>query len=313
MPRIAVTMGDPAGIGPEICAAAMTDPGIRSRADYALVGSRVALARCAEAVGFPLPDVPLIEVEAPGVEALEPGVVSAVAGTIAHRSILEACRRARVGEFDALVTAPVSKESLRAARCQEIGHTEILARELGVADPLTLFVTGPLRVFFLTRHLSLRQALDRVTRDRVLTTLRAVHGAMSDLGFTSPRIAVAALNPHASDGGQFGTEEAEHLEPAVQAARAEGIDAYGPVPADSVFHQGLEGAWDCVLSLYHDQGHIATKTRDFYGTVTATLGLPVLRTSVDHGVAFDIAWQGKANATSMVRAIDAALELLGAR
>jgi 4-hydroxythreonine-4-phosphate dehydrogenase len=214
---------------------------------------------------------------------------------------------------DAITTAPIHKEALRAAGVPHVGHTEMLADYLGAPEPLTLFLTGKLRIFFLSRHLSLRQAIDFITRERVRHTIQTVHRAMTEFGFPTPRIAVAALNPHASDGGLFGNEEAEHLSPAVADARAAGIDAVGPVGADSVFHQALEGQYDCVLSLYHDQGHIAAKTRDFYGTVTATLGLPVLRTSVDHGTAFDIAWQGKANPASMEAAILAAVDLLAQR
>ena len=167
-----------------------------------------------------------------------------------------------------------------------------------------------MRIFFLSRHLSLREAVDYITEERLLAMIRRVDSAMRDLGFREPRIAVAALNPHASDGGQFGDEEARIISPAISRASSEGIAVIGPIGADSVFHQALEGRHDCVISLYHDQGHIAAKTRDFFRTVTATLGLPVLRTSVDHGTAFDIAWQGKANPVSMEAAILAACDLL---
>lgn len=309
MARIAVTMGDPAGIGPEICLKALSDPAMREAAEFVLVGSGELLRRCAATVGLRWPEVEVAEIEAP-TGSIVPGVVSAAAGAAAYETIRRACALARAGAIDAIVTAPVNKESLRAAGCALIGHTEILADELGVEDPLTLFLTGPLRVFFLTRHLSLRRAIEAVTRERVYRTVVRIDAAMRELGFEAPRIAVAALNPHASDGGQFGDEEERELAPAVQAARDRGIHVEGPIPADSVFHQGLEGVWDCVLSLYHDQGHIATKTRDFFGTVTATLGLPVLRTSVDHGTAFDIAWQGKAHEGSLIHAALAAVDLL---
>lgn len=313
MPRVAVTMGDPAGVGPEICLRALAAPALRGVAEFTLVGSRAVLERCAAAVGLDLPDVAVADAAPGGLGGALPGVVSAEAGRAAYASVRYACAMGRDRAIEAIVTAPVNKESLRAAGCALIGHTEILADEFGVADPLTMFLTGPLRVFFLTRHLSLRRAIDAITQERVLAMLRLVDREMRALGFLDPHIAVAALNPHASDGGQFGDEEARELAPAVEAAQAEGIRAAGPIPADSVFHQGLEGVWDCVLSLYHDQGHIATKTRDFFGTVTATLGLPVLRTSVDHGTAYDIAWQGTANESSMVRAIQAALDLLAVR
>jgi 4-hydroxythreonine-4-phosphate dehydrogenase len=167
-----------------------------------------------------------------------------------------------------------------------------------------------MRIFFLSRHLSLKQAIEYITADRVCDFIRSVDAAMRDFGFASPKIGLAALNPHASDGGQFGSEEADHLIPAARRARAAGIDVTDPIGADSVFNMALEGKFDCVISLYHDQGHIAAKTRDFHGTVTATLALPVLRTSVDHGTAFDIAGKGTANPINMKMAILAAVEML---
>lgn len=311
--RIAITMGEPAGIGPEICLKALRAPAFGEH-DVRLIGSVHVLGRCAQALGLRMPeDGQLIDVPIAGADGIAPGTVTAAGGEASAAYIERACEIARAGEVDAIVTAPINKESLRAAGVPHIGHTELLAAAFGVAHPLTLFVIEGLRVFFLSRHLSLRQAIDYATRERVLDMLRRVHEAMGQLGFDRPSIAVAAMNPHASDGGQFGTEEAEHLEPAVRDAQSEGIDARGPIGADSVFHQGLQGQHDCVLSLYHDQGHIATKTRDFHGTISATLGLPVLRTSVDHGTAFDIAWQGKASEYSLIKAIDVALDLLRRR
>lgn len=326
-PRIAVTMGDPAGIGPEIVLRAVQSAAVLERSRPVVVGHAETLRRCARAIGLPDGNivaisepaeaapgtVPVLSVEVPGLDAVQPGVVQAVCGQAADAFVRRACALGLAGAVDAISTAPIQKEALRAAGVPHVGHTEMLAAYLNAPEPLTLFLTGRLRIFFLSRHLSLRQAVDYVTRERVLRTLRGVHGAMTAFGFRNPRIAVAALNPHASDGGLFGDEEARHLAPAVADARANGIDAVGPIGADSVFHQALEGQYDCVLSLYHDQGHIASKTRDFYGTVTATLGLPVLRTSVDHGTAFDIAWQGKAKAVSMEAAILAAVDLLAAK
>jgi len=311
MSRIAVTLGDPAGIGPEVCLKAMAHPRMASASDLALVGGRAVLERCAGALSLPMVAKDrLVDVPVDGATEVAPGKVSEVAGRASVAYIEAACDLAKAGEAHAIVTAPVNKEALRAAGCPHIGHTELLAALFGVADPLTMFVTGRLRVFFLTRHLSLRQAIDAVKRAKVLASLEAVDAAMRDLGFARPSIAVAALNPHAGDGGQFGDEEVSELGPAADDARRLGIDVHGPIPADSVFHQALEGEWDCVLSLYHDQGHIATKTRDFHGTVTATLGLPVLRTSVDHGTAFDIAWRGVASEESLVSAVLLARELL---
>lgn len=329
MATIAVTMGDPAGIGPEIVLRALQSATVMERCTPVVVGHAETLRRCAEAIGLAgveiatiadpgeaaarVGRVDVLSVAVPGLESIQPGVVQAACGQAADAFVRRACALGLAGAVDAITTAPIHKEALRAAGVPHIGHTEMLAEYLGAPEPLTLFLTGKMRIFFLSRHLSLRQAIDYVTRERVLAMLRQVHQAMVASGFPAPRIAVAALNPHASDGGLFGTEEAEHLIPAVAAARAEGIDAVGPIGADSVFHQALEGQHDCVLSLYHDQGHIAAKTRDFFGTVTATLALPVLRTSVDHGTAFDIAWQGKASPVSMEAAILAAVDLLAAR
>jgi 4-hydroxythreonine-4-phosphate dehydrogenase len=172
-----------------------------------------------------------------------------------------------------------------------------------------MFVVGKLRIFFLTRHLSLRDAIDALTEERVHGGIVRVNELLGDLGVDAPRIALAALNPHAGEGGMMGDEEIRVLKPAVERAREEGIDVAGPVPADAVFHQGHEGRFDGVIALYHDQGHIASKTLDFFGTVSATLGLPVIRTSVDHGTAFDLAGRFEADARGQVNALRVAAEL----
>lgn len=325
-PVIAVTIGDPAGIGPEVVLGALRSDKVYDCAIPVVIGSLEALSHCACQVGIEgielvridgpqgargvLGAVEVIDVPVPGLESLQPGKVQAAGGRAADAFIRKACELALAGRIDAITTAPISKESLRAAGIAEIGHTELLAKYLNSPESLTIFITENMRIFFLSRHLSLRQALDCITEDRVLTMIRRVDSAMKGLGFRRPRIAVAALNPHASDGGQFGSEEAAVLSPAISRAKREGIEVAGPVGADSVFHQALEGRFDCVISLYHDQGHIAAKTRDFFRTVTATLGLPVLRTSVDHGTAFDIAWQGRASSISMEAAILTAGSLL---
>ncbi len=329
-PIIAVTMGDPAGIGPEVVLGALKSAAVYERCVPVVIGSADVLRRCMAECGIEgltinpigpmspispiglMGQVDVLDVPVAGLENLEPGKVQAVAGRAADAYIRKACELGLRHEVDAIATAPINKESLRAADISGIGHTELLADYLNGPDPLTLFITGNMRIFFLSRHLSLKDAIGYITFDTVLDMIRRVNSAMRKMGFGSPSIAVAALNPHGSDGGQFGDEEARHISPAVEAAKGEGINAIGPVPADSVFHQALEGRYDCVISLYHDQGHIASKTRDFFRTVTATLGLPVLRTSVDHGTGFDIAWQGKADPISMETAILAACDLLRA-
>lgn len=312
-PRIAITIGDPAGIGPEIVLKTVSDPEVAEACEPIVVGHEQVLKRCSEAVGIEPAPYDLVHVETPGIESIRPGKLSAEAGRAAEAYIRRACEMGLGGEIDAISTAPINKESLRLAGIRQIGHTEMLAEYLGAPDPLTLFITENMRIFFLSRHLSLRQAIEYITQDRVYEFIRRVNAAMTDLGFASPKIGLAALNPHASDGGQFGDEEEKHLIPATRRAQSEGIDVTNPIGADSVFAMALDGKLDCVISLYHDQGHIAAKTRDFHGTVTATLGLPVLRTSVDHGTAFDIAWQGIANPVSMKRAILAAVEMRSSR
>lgn len=325
-PIVGVTIGDPAGIGPEIVLKSLTNKVIFERCTPIIIGNAALLKRCASDVG--IMDIDIIPINSPsdargllgtcevidvyseGIDKIVPGLIQAAGGLAADAYIRKACSLAQQGVIDAISTAPINKESLRAAGIIGIGHTELLAQYFGVRNPLTLFITENMRIFFLSRHLSLRQAIDYITEDRLYGMVERVHSTMTDLGFPSPRIAVAALNPHASDGGQFGDEEERILSPAIRKAVDHGIDVVGPIGADSVFHQALEGKYDCVISLYHDQGHIAAKTRDFYRTVTATLGLPILRTSVDHGTGFDIAWKGEAKSISMEAAILAACEFL---
>ncbi len=328
-PTIGITIGDPAGIGPEIVLGALADGEVYERCVPVLIGHAGVLRRASEASGVSAGEiasiaspkdakgrkglVEVVHVETDGMQDIRPGIIHADAGAASDAFMRRACELGLAHEIDAITTAPINKEALRLAGVEHIGHTEMLATYLNSPDPLTLFITENMRIFFLSRHFSLRQAIDYITADRVSDFISRVHSAMTDFGFASPKIGLAALNPHASDGGQFGTEERDHLIPAAQRAREQGIDVTDPIGADSVFNMALEGKFDCVVSLYHDQGHIAAKTRDFHGTVTATLGLPVLRTSVDHGTAFDIAWKGLANPISMKMAILAAVDMLEKR
>ena len=244
---------------------------------------------------------------------LRMGVIQPEAGRAAGQAIERAIRLAQAGEIDAIATAPLNKEALWAAGYPYPGHTEMLAELTQSRESLTMFVIGALRIFFLTRHLSLRDAIDQVTRKRVAETLGVMAQVLDGLGLASPRIVVAALNPHAGEGGKMGQEEIAEIAPGIEDARRAGLDVSGPVPADSVFHLAADGRFDAVLSLYHDQGHIAAKMSDFYKTVSVTTGLPFVRTSVDHGTAFDIAGKGVASAVSMVEAIRVAAELTARR
>lgn len=311
-PAVAVTIGDPAGIGPEIVVRAIAEEPVRRAADLVVVGDRAILERAMAVTGTRVrfgEDAALIDLaNVPG--DVRWGAVQPAAGRAAGQFVERAVAEARAGRVDAIATAPLNKEALWAGGYTQPGHTELLGELTGVADPLTMFQVRGLRIFFLTRHLSLADAITRITRARIEEMVPRIVGELRRLGFPEPRLAVAALNPHAGEGGALGTEDRDVIAPAVQAVRARGLDVSGPVPADSVFAQALEGRYDAVLSLFHDQGHIAAKTLDFHGTVSVTLGLPFIRTSVDHGTAFDIAGRGIARADSMTAAIVAAADLV---
>ncbi len=321
-PLVALTMGDPAGIGPEVVARALGDPGVAAGARCVVFGDARILKRAIALTGAPvglravrLPDglgvngpageVPIVDLANADPTAFSQGKVSALCGRASWEYVQAAARAALAGQVDAVATSPINKESIAAAGVAHTGHTEMLAALAGVEHPLTMFETLGLRVFFLTRHVSLRAACELVTRARIVDCLERSAAALSRLGLRGP-IAVAGLNPHCGEHGLFGDEEGRQIEPAIAEARARGLEVLGPVGADSVFHLARAGRYAAVLSLYHDQGHIACKTLDFQRTISLTLGLPFLRTSVDHGTAFDIAWTGKASAVSMSEAIGAA-------
>jgi len=313
-PRIGITIGDPAGIGPEIVVRAMAHETVRASVSPVLIGDRWVLERAMAATGTRLEFdssgstrlIDLANVD----HRLQWGKIQATAGAAAAQFIERAVEEALAGRIDAVATAPINKEALWRAGYRHLGHTEMLAELTHSDDPLTMFQVRGLRIFFLTRHLSLREALDQITRERITAMLPRIDNELKRLGIARPRIAVAALNPHAGEGGALGREDQDHIVPAVEDARARGLAVQGPVPADSVFAQALDGRYDAVLSLYHDQGHIAAKTLDFHGAVSVTLGLPFIRTSVDHGTAFDIAGKGIAKADSMIAAILAAGDLV---
>jgi 4-hydroxythreonine-4-phosphate dehydrogenase len=307
-PLVAVTMGDPAGIGPEICARALADASVRAQARCAVYGDARAMLKAAALVGVDPADwgdARIVDLANADPASFAPGEVSAACGRAAWQYVEAAARSALAGEAGAVVTAPINKESISAAGVPYIGHTEMLGAITGAADPLTVFETLGLRVFFLSRHVSLRKACDLVTKKRLLDYIERCSAALGSLGLGG-ELVVAGLNPHCGEHGLFGDEEGREIEPAIAEARAKGIKVSGPIGADSVFHQAKIGRYAAVLSLYHDQGHVACKTLDFERTVSLTLGLPFLRTSVDHGTAFDIAWKGEASAVSMVEAVLAA-------
>jgi 4-hydroxythreonine-4-phosphate dehydrogenase len=316
-PLICIPMGDPSGIGPEIVAAAACSKTVQDAARVVVVGHEELLARAAGLMGVSprlkrvaddCRDVEdgalnLIHLDNIDLNVFAYGRIQAMCGQAAYDYIAKSVALANRGVVDALATPPINKEAFKAAHVDYIGHTEILAGLTGASDPLTMFQVHELRVFFLTRHVSLTDACRLVTEARMYDYILRCTEALRVLGFEQPTLAVAGLNPHCGEHGLFGDEEVRQIEPAVARARAEGVDVTGPHPADSVFHFALKGGWDAVLSLYHDQGHIATKMVDFERTISLTLGMPFLRTSVDHGTALDIAGTGKASAVSMEEAI----------
>jgi 4-hydroxythreonine-4-phosphate dehydrogenase len=223
--------------------------------------------------------------------------------------VTKAGELALAGVVDAIATAPLNKEAAAMAGYQSIGHTELLQELAGVKTIATMLMSKNLRVVHLTTHRSVKVACDYVKKERILEFLQLTHDTFIKWGFASPRIAAAALNPHGGDGGLIGREEIEEIRPAVLAARQRGIDVTGPVPADSVFFQAIQGRYDAVLAMFHDQGHIPVKVYGFEESVTSNLGLPFVRTSVDHGTAFDIAGKGIAQHISMLESIRLAVEL----
>jgi 4-phospho-D-threonate 3-dehydrogenase / 4-phospho-D-erythronate 3-dehydrogenase len=335
--RLGLTMGDPAGIGPEIILRAARDLAARIAAgEFALVAigtlrsfdetaRRLNLGAKLVAGGGAVawPRVPVVEA-ATSDAAIEPGRLGAEAGRIAYAAIERAVAMAVAGEIDAVVTAPVSKEALHLAGYPFPGHTEILAELTGSSSSCMMLVHERLRVSHVSTHIALAEAPKRVTPQRLRYVIDLTRHALLDLGFERPRIGVCALNPHAGEGGMFGREDVDVIAPVVESCRAEGMAIAGPVPADTIYVKALAGQFDAVVAMYHDQGHIAVKTLGFamdpksgrmsaLSGVNVTLGLPIVRTSVDHGTAFDIAGKGVANPQSMIEAIEVAAQLVGAR
>lgn len=317
-PIIAVTMGDPAGIGPEIVAKSIADKATFDVARCIVIGDKKVMEKAIEIVGADLKvnvvDSPadgdysygvlnMIDLDNIDMSRFEYGKINAMCGQAAFDYIKKSIEITMDKQADAVATTPINKESLHAAEVDFIGHTEIFGALTGTADPLTMFETNGLRAFFLTRHKSLRDMLDDIKKDRIIDYVERCTDALRRLGVKEGTMAVAGLNPHSGEHGLFGWEEVKEIAPAVEELKERGFNVAGPVPADSVFHQAAQGRFNSVLSLYHDQGHIATKTLDFDRTISITNGMPILRTSVDHGTAFDIAGKGIAGAVSMEEAI----------
>lgn len=317
-PLLAIPLGDPAGVGPEIVIKALAEPSVNALARCVVIGDPKVIRYTMDLIGTSLPINEITTVDAgvfeSGVVNLIPidsidmdhfviGTIQGQCGAAAYQYIARAIQLATDGLVDAVVTPPINKEALKAGGVDFIGHTEIFGALTGTADPLTMFEVQNLRVFFLTRHVSLREACDLVTKERIIDYVQRGLAALAQLGITDATMAIAGLNPHNGEGGLFGYEEIDEVIPAVKTLQEMGFPIEGPIGPDSVFHLANTGRYDCVLSLYHDQGHIATKTLDFERTIALTLGMPILRTSVDHGTAMDIAGKGIASEASMIEAI----------
>ncbi len=322
-PLVAVTMGDPAGIGPEIIAKTFADPGFREQNRALVVGDATIMERAVRLLGLGVrvnvvagPGEARFEEKALDVlqtgelpEDLPFGKLDARAGAAAFEYVRRATELASGGRVAAVATAPLNKEAMHLGGHKYPGHTEILAGLTGTEDYAMMLVTPELKVIHVSTHVALREAVERATFARELTVIRLAHESLCRLGVAKPRVAVAGLNPHAGENGLFGTEDADRIEPAVQRAREEGIDASGPHPPDTVMMRARRGEYDIVVVQYHDQGHIPIKLMGFDTGVNVTVGLPFFRTSVDHGTAFDIAGTGEADHRSMRAALDLAREL----
>jgi 4-hydroxythreonine-4-phosphate dehydrogenase len=284
-PRIAITVGDPAGIGPEIAARAAADPTVTG---------------VCEPVIYAPPDG----------SRFRPGALSAEAGRAAYDLIVRAVEDAQHGVVDGIATAPISKEAFRVAGLPWAGHTDLLAHLTGARHVAMMFESDALRVVLATVHVALADVPRLVTQASLEATIDLTAAELPRFGVARPRVAVAGLNPHASEHGLFGREEASVIEPAIAACRARGVDVAGPFPADTIFLRATRGEFDVVIACYHDQGLIPVKLVAFGKAVNVTLGLPIVRTSVDHGTAFDIAGQGRADAGSMIAAVRLAARLI---
>ena len=281
LPRIAITVGDPSGIGPEIAVKSSLDPRVREVAEIVVYG--------------PSTDEAL--------KAFKTGEVTAESGRVAYETILQAVEDVQAERLDALVTGPINKAAFAAAGLPWKGHTDLLAHLTNAPRVAMMFHSQSLRVVLATVHVPLAEVPQCLTADLLETTIRLAAAELPRFGFPSPRLALAGLNPHAGEGGLLGKEEVERFSPVVMACRSDNIDITGPLPADTVFVNAVRGQFDAVVACYHDQGLIPAKLVAFGQTVNVTLGLPIIRTSVDHGTAFDIAGQGVADSSSMIEAV----------
>ncbi|MGR2736859.1 4-hydroxythreonine-4-phosphate dehydrogenase PdxA [Billgrantia sp. Q4P2] len=316
---LAITMGDPAGIGPEIICRAVAGMTPEERGGTLLVGDPAIYRRAAALIDAPLDFVALeearpgdgrddrsvtvAEVKVPAGASIPDGRIGADAGDLAFRCVKRAVELVQAGRARVIVTAPLNKAALHAAGHFYDGHTGMLAALTQAPSSFMLLASETLSTLHVSTHVSLRGAIERVTEERIAATVAVGNAHLKAMGVAAPRIAVAGLNPHCGEGGIFGDEDERIIAPAVRTLRERGFDVQGPISADTVFYRASRGEFDLVVAQYHDQGHIPVKLIAFDTTVNVSLGLPLMRTSVDHGTAFDIAWQGRADATNMGAAI----------
>jgi len=321
---IGITMGDPAGIGPEIILKSLSLKSL-SGANCVVIGSAEILRRVIDKGLVPTQTIKTIEnvnqakfeygivnvIDIPlaDIDQFEVGKIQAQAGDLAYRCIEKATKLALSGDIKAVATAPLNKEALFSAGHNYPGHTELLAKLTNTKDYAMVLYTDTLKVIHVTTHIALLDFLKNLNQTRVNTVINIADSFMKKAGFKHPKIAVAGVNPHAGENGLFGMEEINVLTPSINAMKKEGMDVYGPCPPDTVFLQASQGQYDIVVAMYHDQGHIPLKLIGFYDGVNITAGLPFFRTSADHGTAFDIAWTGKANPDSMLKSVELAVKL----
>lgn len=321
--RIGITMGDPAGVGAEIICRALGDLAPSERRQIVVFGSTSFLDRANALTGGELSfssvedsrqdQIAVVNVDVPSANSVREGTMSAAAGACSYAYIERAVSAALKGDISVIVTAPINKEALHAAGYNYEGHTELLAHLTGAKSSFMLLASEKLSAIHVSTHVSLAGAVGRATIERELAAIRIANAHLKLLGIERPRIAVAGLNPHSGENGLFGTDEIERIVPAIKLARDEGIEAVGPIPGDTVFYRAMKGEFDLVVAQYHDQGHIPCKLVAFDTTINVSLGLPILRVSVDHGTAFDIAWKGFARHENMNATIAYARRLASAR
>jgi len=336
-PILGITMGDPSGIGPEIAVKALGYSAIYTICRPLLIGDAHVMEKAVKEAAkrhditirrvssvsecrFEYGVIDVYDLDNVEIDKLRIGAVDAMSGNAAFASIKKVIDLALAGEIDATITNPINKEALNLAGHHYAGHTEIYADLTGTKNYSMMLADGNFRVVHVSTHVSLREACERVKKDRVLEVIELAHHTCKSLGISEPRIAVAGLNPHAGENGMFGWEEIEEISPAIETAKAKGMQAEGPIPPDTVFAKARGGLYDIVVAMYHDQGHIPLKVTGFQydrstgkwqtiNGVNITLGLPIIRCSVDHGTAFDQAWRGLANESSLVNAIEYGVKL----